>query len=761
MWTGEFFVALDMEISAKKSWFWSLRAEERAQLDRSLCQGKEVRTKLAETDLGVQMVYCKQTRAAKQCERIGMAQEKLTSISFLPLQPEQKAIYVKCGVFPQVLYGAEAMHYSDTWLDQLRTGVVRGVWHDTGHRLRSPWLVILLVGDVGLDPAFYILQVRVLKWRSWLARYPDREGVLQEILELKLTGKSTTRGPATLLLDALAQIGWQLNPSLELITHHGVSLHLLDTNLEGLMLELREAWVHFVSAKISGRAFRNVEENGGKKTKALRKGIRKLMQDLGTLDLDTSTAMPKKLDNQDRGLLRAIMTGAVRTEHEKAKCQEPGSIADGKCACGEEELALVHRWRWCTRWSKLRQPWQQTFEKFNDLPEVTQSYGLVNEDSQELEWRKRLWEIPTAGRAELAPGHRPDVGSQGEVCLDGSARPADLPRFRTASWGVVDLRGTDLDSGQTVGRPQTINRAELGALAAAIRKFEQLVASSDSSYVVKMFQKLATGCRMRAWPMTKNGDMWKEIEEAVKSRPRVSITVNKIKAHSAAQEGESMDERARRLGNDAADRLAKEAANGPGRRDNMRAMGDHLMRKAQNKADVVRKYQQMVLQVSRCSVEKVKPAGTKGNKLCVPQSMPAERWKAEKCWKFAIPILPNRQQNHFDFGRLTMERLRRYLNALVWTDPAEENEAALGDPGIAWSVLAVDFELSTGTDLPVNCGKGGKPLYKLKTEDRAAATLTPNLSDLGLTMQGAVCQYRRYFKEEIILAEDTRCSLMK
>ena len=83
------------------------------------------------------------------------------------------------------------------------------------------------------------------------------------------------------------------------------------------------------------------------------------------------------------------------------------------------------------------------------------------------------------------------------------------------------------------------------------------------------------------------------------------------------------------MGNDTADRLAKEA-NGPGRRDNMRALCDHLMKKNQNKADVVRKFQHMMLQASRCSVEKAKQAGTKGNKLCVPQSMPAERWKAEK-----------------------------------------------------------------------------------------------------------------------------------
>ena len=162
---------------------------------------------------------------------------------------------------------------------------------------------------------------------------------------------------------------------------------------------------------------------------------------------------------------------------------------------------MVHRWRWCKKWSKLRQPWQQSFEKCNALPDVTQSYTLVNEDSQEVEWRKKLWAVPTAGKSGLAPGHKPDVGSQGEVCLDGSARPADLPRFRTASWGVVDLRGEDLDSGQSMGRPQTINRAELGGLAAAIRKFEQLVAWSDSSYVVKMFRKLcwAAGSRHDHW----------------------------------------------------------------------------------------------------------------------------------------------------------------------------------------------------------------------------------------------------------------------
>ena len=51
--------------------------------------------------------------------------------------------------------------------------------------------------------------------------------------------------------------------------------------------------------------------------------------------------------------------------------------------------------------------------------------------------------------------------------------------------------------------------------------------------MVKMFQKLVAGGRMRVWPLTKNGDMWQDIEQVVRSRPSGAILVNKIKAHIA------------------------------------------------------------------------------------------------------------------------------------------------------------------------------------------------------------------------------------
>ena len=64
-----------------------------------------------------------------------------------------------------------------------------------------------------------------------------------------------------------------INGKLELKTHSGVILHLLETNLEGLLLELKEAWVAFVSRKISGAQQAEVIEAGGPQTKALKKGI--------------------------------------------------------------------------------------------------------------------------------------------------------------------------------------------------------------------------------------------------------------------------------------------------------------------------------------------------------------------------------------------------------------------------------------------------------------------------------------------------------
>ena len=560
-------------------------------------------------------------------------------------------------------------------------------------------------------------------------------------------------------MQSLAQIGWTIDSEMFLCTARGVRLHLIETNIEGLEIELEEAWIEFVAAKISGRQLRETMEQGGNIPKALRKGIRSLMQTLEGLDLEATVSLLKTLAAQDRGLLRAILTGAVRTEHEKSKCRKDEEEEDkGKCACGQIENSLDHRWRWCPLWKDARRPWQQHFESFNNLPKVTQSYGLVNLDAEEVDWRKSLWSIKKEGKAGTMWDHTPEPGSTGEAFLDGSARPADNSRFRTASWAVSNEAGDRLDAGQSSGRPQTINRAETESLLGAMRLFDRLRAWSDSAYVVRMFNAIVNKTCMKAWPLIKNGDLWKKVATMVQAREPDSVEVKKVKAHQEEHDEETAEEARLRKGNDGADRHAKDA-NGKERPDKVRQTGDRLMEKHAQKLETVRKYQQLVLAVSRRSVGESRAPGTKGMNRCVPQSMSEEKWRQDKCWKFILPILPTRQQGHWCWGKLTLERLRIYMESLIWADPEDPHEHDRSDPGCCWAVMAVDFELATGCDLPVNVGKGGKSDYRLRTECPQAAAQAVGLADLGLCMQGAVCQMRHFYKDPIIMAEDTRCSM--
>ena len=97
------------------------------EIDGVQCLNKVIRAVLAQTDLGAQMVYSRQARAGKQWQRLAAMQETMSSISILPLQPEERACYVRAKVFPSVLYRCESMAYSEVWVDQLRTATARAV----------------------------------------------------------------------------------------------------------------------------------------------------------------------------------------------------------------------------------------------------------------------------------------------------------------------------------------------------------------------------------------------------------------------------------------------------------------------------------------------------------------------------------------------------------------------------------------------------------------------------------------------------------
>ena len=62
--------------------------------------------------------------------------------------------------------------------------------------------------------------------------------------------------------------------------------------------------------------------------------------------------------------------------------------------------------------------------------------------------------------------------------------PANQPRWRLASWALVDEAGNLLKGGQLRGFPQSINRAELQALLEGLELAEGVVFHSDSQYVV-------------------------------------------------------------------------------------------------------------------------------------------------------------------------------------------------------------------------------------------------------------------------------------
>jgi hypothetical protein len=229
-----------------------------------------------------------------------------------------------------------------------------------------------------------------------------------------------------------------------------VSLHLVETNKEGLQLFLEEAWIKMISDKVSGRILEKYGqsmEDGVTplvKKSVVKKGVRKGTDGIGIIDVATTRAILEKLDAKDSGAMQACITGALAAGDERvAICRSENNrkgggkseqeILDlGKCACGFLDEALEHRWIDCPLFNGQRTPHSDALRKLRRLPLALKGFGIAALRQQECTMKEKLWRIPWP--------QSPDVLQPGkvEIFTDGSADPASEPGLRLAAYALVN-----------------------------------------------------------------------------------------------------------------------------------------------------------------------------------------------------------------------------------------------------------------------------------------------------------------------------------
>ena len=269
------------------------------------------------------------------------------------------------------------------------------------------------------------------------------------------------------------------------------------------------------------------------------------------------------------------------------------------------------------------------------------------------------------------------------------------------------------------GMEQTIGRAEVSAgLAGAMSAMNVILYSDANSFCKRAIRSLED---QEVSPPYKqvNHDLWLVWDDLVRSRPKGSIQIRKVKAHRKITQDMTFFERWTAHHNNAVDAEAK--------RMNKDRHAAYLKKQAQliTKRDKLLKQTQAVLAL-HLDIAEAHIAATEallgpeeagdlvvtqqqqqGNHEieaitnervmwgCDGQGNKLRGWLVHKCeltqsaWDTCI------------FGQVFLWRVLRWAETLMWNPSDFNNE---GEQGISWAELCLDYCLATGYRPPINLG---------------------------------------------------------
>eukprot|EP00664_Eupelagonemidae_sp_cell27_P007309 gene7309-3957_t len=335
------------------------------------------------------------------------------------------------------------------------------------------------------------------------------------------------------------------------------------------------------------------------------------------------------------------------------------------------------------------------------------------------------------------------IGGRTIVFTDGAATNNQLDWARRAGYGAYWGPGNRLNiTAPLYGTEQGNNAAELAAIAAALRRDPRpLQIRTDSDHAIQGILHRRTGWRAADWrprPLAtahiRNSETWKEIDDLIRTRGEGHDEFVWVKGHATvAMVAAGAVTPFNRAGNDAADLLGTTGAA-------LHAIPPDELQAAAARTELAVRMQRMFLQIAMSravqlkKIQKLAPEeqddGPDGEDR--PSQPEAVLTKASLYpWGFGngldleprpyllkknlrnksptrrldpdtgIRTLPKRERRADDeftvmLGATLWEAFVSWYDRLRWP-PADVPRAA---EGISWIELAVDFEVSTGIDLP-------------------------------------------------------------
>ena len=276
---------------------------------------------------------------------------------------------------------------------------------------------------------------------------------------------------------------------------------------------------------------------------------------------------------------------------------------------------------------------------------------------------------------------------------------------------------------------QTIPRAELQAVLELIKLHMPMEIHTDSQYVLDAWDILSTTQHITAYHRNPNYDLWKELSTYI---PQSQVTLHKVKAHDLAnhkQQQTMQPEWWPELGNEAADRSAKQALKHFEQTTPLHEnFTDHLQ-------EVERLQQQYAyladLQCARAQIWLGQTAqDTESGRIRSwdLQINLLKTWRPPGTWTFQIQGLNLDKLQDYLWGTQYGYELLRFLEQLTW--PAAEVDPMKA--GVTWYELMISYKMYMQKGVVVNVGTSGmglKPRRLDMNDQRKFRNLTSDYTE--------------------------------
>ena len=551
--------AFKLLIDWAKTWCWRTssqgKREWKTRMQALLPQEIKVQIVTSARELGYTMAYNKVQSRQTQRQRHADTIRRVHRIRKMKTSLQVRAQVCADACLHKALFATATYHVGNPWIKELRSLIAKTLVPD--RRNSNPFLANQLLSKYIRDPELHLIVDCIRCIRRFMYTLPSNEqqeffhfvsrhsGAYQEVF-----------GPAGALRSNLLRIGWQIDKQGWLITDSKVQFHLLNDNLPDIIRFVEHCWMkHVMQCRIQRR---------------------KWLQ-FPVPDRTATIRLFQKLPDNQQQVLASQITGAYMLGEQRLHIDD----ATDKCAlCGQTE-DIHHRLLRCPEMQHVRTQHQAVVSFLEEHHECHMYLPVVYQDEdfefntwffRQLPEPELLEDVLLQAQSELDQGKRPYFWT------DGSCNTPSHWGFRRAAFGIVYHSHLLQEEVQDIVRKyeavtvtpksfqvlcsapcqgtQTIPRAEMQAILALIRQIDSAHIFTDSQYVIDQASKIGIMLDKFKFHRCPNFDLLCKLWDRLQVG---DFILQKVKAHDVRVQHDSYWESFCKIGNEAADQVAKQA----------------------------------------------------------------------------------------------------------------------------------------------------------------------------------------------------------